>query len=260
MMEEDLLDLANRKAKAPGAFCADYPTRRVPFIFMNAVGLHADTMTLLHEAGHAFHVFESGRLKNALKIANMPMEFAEVASMSMELLASPYLADSGMYTAAEAARARIEHLEGILVFWPYMALVDAFQHWIYENPAEGRDPEACDAKWCELWARFMPGIDYTGLEQFIPAQWHRQLHIHQIPFYYIEYGLAQLAAVQVWGNALEDQAQAVADYRRALALGSTVTLPELFDAAGARFAFDAHTLKQHVSLIEQEIEKLASIE
>ncbi len=254
MMEEDLLDLENRKNKGPGAFCVDYPIKREPFIFMNAVGLHDDVQTILHEAGHAFHVFESGRLKNHMQIANMPMEFAEVASMSMELLASPYLEASGMYSEIEAARARIEHLEGLVTFWPYMALVDAFQHWIYENPESGRNPENCDEKWVELWDRFMPGIDYSGLEKYIPAQWHRQLHIHQIPFYYIEYGLAQLGAVQVWGNAFEDQAQAVKDYRKALALGSTATLPDLFKTAGAQFTFDIQTLKKYVDLIECELD------
>lgn len=259
MMENDLLDLDNRKGKAPGGYCTIYPVNREPFIFMNAVGLHDDMQTLLHEAGHAFHVYESGRMPYQMQSMNSPMEFNEVASMAMELLAAPYLEASGLYTSAEAARARIEHLEGVITFWPYMALVVAFQHWIYENPDEGRDPEKCDIKWSELWDRFMPFIDYSGMEDYKPAQWHRQLHIHQMPFYYIEYGLAQLGAVQVWGNALENQAKAVEDYLKALSLGCTVTLPELFETAGAKFAFDATTLNKYVDLIEEQIEILEAV-
>ena len=176
--------------------------------------------------------------------------------MSMELLAAPYFAQSGLYTAAEAARARAEALEDILLFWPYMALVDSFQHWIYENPREGADPEKCDAKWNELFIRFLPDLDYRDIEQYLPLRWHRQGHITQSPFYYIEYGLAQLGAVQVWANALKDQAGAVASYRRALALGATVTLPELFATAGTKFAFDEATLKSAVDLIEEQIQEL----
>ena len=161
---------------------------------------------------------------------------------------------------ARAARARLEHLEGIITFWPYMALVDAFQHWIYENPQDGSNPNLCENKWGELWDRFMPYIDYSGLEDAKKTYWHRQLHIHTTPFYYIEYGLAQLGAVQVWANALKDQKQAVEDYRKALALGSTVSLPELFETAGAKFSFDAKTLKIYVDLIEEQMEKLEQVE
>lgn len=168
--------------------------------------------------------------------------------MGMELLASPYLTE--FYTEADAARARIEHLERNVLFWPFMAVVDSFQQWVYENPKQGADPAACDAKWGELWDRFIPGVDYSGLEEVKNTGWHRKLHIHQIPFYYVEYGLAQLGAVQIFGNARRDQKQAVADYRKALALGGTVPLPELFQTAGAKFAFDAATLKKAVDLME----------
>ncbi len=253
MMEEDLLDLDSRKNKASGAYMTFFESARKPFIFGNSVGLHYDVVTLLHEGGHAFHGFEAGQLPYLMQL-NTPMEFNEVASMSMELLGAPYLVDSGMYTEAESKRARIEHLEGIIEFWPYMSLVDMFQHWMYENPEEGSDPEKCDAKWNELNARYLPSIDRSGVEHLIPAQWHRQGHIHQSPFYYIEYGLAQLGAVQVWANALKDQSKAVREYRAALALGATVTLPELFQTAGARLAFDAKTLKTYVDLIEEQIE------
>lgn len=178
--------------------------------------------------------------------------------MGMELLAAPYLTRpyGGFYNSQEAARARIEHLEGILLFWPYMAVVDAFQHWVYENPEAAADPARCDACWDQTWKRFMPGVDWSGLEQERITGWHRKLHIHQVPFYYVEYGLAQIGAVQVWRRALTDQAGAVAAYRKALALGNTATLPELFAAAGARFAFDAAILDEAVTLLERVIGEL----
>lgn len=256
MREENLLDLDNRKGKAPGGYCTEFALAARPFIFMNAVGTHEDVQTMLHEGGHAFHAFEASRLKYFAQ-QDMPVEFAEVASMSMELLAAPYFTDEdGFYSETEAARARIEHLEGIIKFWPYMAVVDAFQHWVYTNHAAASDPQNCDTKWAELWDRFMVGIDYTGLEDVKQTGWHRKLHIFQIPFYYIEYGLAQLGAVQVWANARKDQQKAVESYRSALALGGTVSLPSLFDAAGARFALDAETLQQAVDLVESVINDL----
>ncbi len=260
MRQENLLDLPNRKGKAPGAYCTSFPVAQRPFIFMNAVGLHADVQTLLHEAGHAFHVFESVHLPYHQQ-TDVNMEFAEVASMAMELLAAPYLTtdEDGFYSPKDAARARIEHLEGIILFWPYMAVVDAFQHWVYENPAAAAEPANCDAKWSALWDRFIPALDWTGMEDVKATGWHRKLHIHQIPFYYIEYGLAQLGAVQIWRNALSDQAASVAAYRKALALGGTVPLPELYKTAGARFAFDAATLGQAVDLVERTIAELETV-
>ena len=186
------------------------------------------------------------------------MEFAEVASMGMELLAAPYLPaqEDSFYSEPEAARARVEHLEGLILFWPYMAVVDAFQHWAYENHAAASDAKNCDAKWAELWRRFTPGVDWSGLDNEMVTGWHRKLHIYHYPFYYVEYGLAQLGAVQVWRNALEDQSDAVVHYRAALSLGGTVPLPELYAAAGARFAFDAETLREAVALVENTIKEL----
>lgn len=257
MVRENLLDLENRKNKAPGAYCTNFPMSKRPFIFQNAVGLHSDLQTILHESGHAFHNFERYALPYVQQ-RQVGMEFAEVASMAMELLASPYLAKNqgGVYSDADAARARVEHLESEILFWPYMAVVDAFQHWVYENPDAAMDAAHCDAEWTRLWNRFMVGVDWSGLEQEMMTGWHRKLHIHEVPFYYVEYGLAQLGAVQVWGNALRDQARAVADYRRALALGGTVSLPDLYATAGARFAFDATTLQRAVALMEQVIDQL----
>jgi oligoendopeptidase F len=256
MRQEDLLDLENRKGKAPGAYCATFQAAERPFIFVNAVGLHDDVQTLLHEGGHAFHAFESGHL--SFHQLELPLEFAEVASMAMELLAAPYLTtdQGGFYAPEEASRARVELLESQLRFWPYMAVVDAFQHWVYENHQAARDPDNCDARWAELWSRFMPDVDWSGLEPEMVTGWQRKEHIFEEPLYYVEYGLAQSGAIQIWRNALNDQAGAVAAYRRALSLGGSVPLPELYAAAGARFAFDAATLGQAVNLIEETIAAL----
>lgn len=257
LMTENLLDLDNRKGKAPGGYCTYFAVQRQPFIFMNAVGTHTDVQTLLHEAGHAFHAFEKSRLPYHPQL-DVPMEFNEVASMGMELLAAPYLSAPGsFYTEADAARARVEHLENMILFWPYMACVDAFQHWVYTHPTEALDTDQCDTQWQALWKRFMPTVDWSGLEAERATGWHRKLHIFRVPFYYVEYGLAQLGAAQVWRNALTNQAEAVVNYRRALALGGTVTLPELFQTAGAKFAFDAETLGQAVALIERTIAELS---
>jgi oligoendopeptidase F len=260
MLEEKAMDLDNRKNKAPGAYCTSFDVIRKPFVFMNAVGRQADVQTLLHESGHAFHTFEAGLLPYSQQQI-VPMEFNEVASMAMELLAAPYLTKEfgGFYTEKEAAQARIEHLEGEILFWPFMAVVDAFQHWVYENPQAGSDPQNCDAKWAELWQRYIPVVDWSGLEEERNTGWHRKLHIHQVPFYYVEYGLAQLGAVQIFANALQDQAKAVASYRKALALGGTVSLPELFATAGGRFGFDADTVQKAVTVMENTVETLRKI-
>jgi oligoendopeptidase F len=232
----------------------------LPFIFENAVGLHNDVATLLHEGGHAFHVFEEAHLPYYHQLP-VGMEFAEVASMAMELLAAPYLlaSEGGFYTEKDAARARIEHLEESVLFWPYMAVVDAFQHWVYENHTAASDPVNCDAKWGELWKRYMVGIDWSGMDDLMVTGWQRKLHIFENAFYYVEYGMASLGAFQVWRNALTDQAGAVAAYRRALALGGTVPLPKLYETAGAKFAFDAKTIQEAVSLAEEVIEKLEKV-
>ncbi|MBK9122617.1 MAG: M3 family oligoendopeptidase [Chloroflexi bacterium] len=258
MANERLLDLDNRKGKAPGGYCTYFEVAKRPFIFMNSVGLHDDVQTMLHEGGHAFHAFASSDLPY-FQQKNPPMEFCEVASMAMELLSAPYLSTEygGFYNPAEASRARTEHLETILRFWPYMAVVDLFQHWVYENAEAAMDPAECDAQWSQIWDRFMRGIDYTGLDDIKATGWHRKLHIFHVPFYYVEYGLAQLGAVQVFGNAKRDQPSAVAKYRSALALGGTVGLPDLFAAAGVKFAFDAKTLGSAVELLEQTLSELA---
>ena len=257
-MRNGFLDLASRPNKAPGGYCSSFPIRRKPYIFMNAVGTHRDVSTLLHEGGHAFHFMESSQQPLIWNYGG-PMEFNEVASMAMELLSAPYLEKSkgGFYEEADARRAHAEQLRGIVRFLPYMAVVDAFQHWVYMDAPQDVAAADLDAKWSELWDRFMVGIDHSGLQAEKETGWHRKEHIFSVPFYYVEYGLAQLGALQVWRNALTDQSQAVADYRAALALGDTRPLPELFSAAGATFAFDRETVGDLMTLI---FEKLAELE
>lgn len=257
MIDDDLLDLANRKNKAPGGYQIDFPASRRPFIFMNAVGTQDDVETLLHEGGHAFHAFETVGLPWYAQ-REPGWEFAEVASMAMELLASPYLAaeQGGFYSTEDAARARLDHLEGILVFWPRMAVIDAFQHWVYAHPHQAADPQRAGEEYLALHSRFIPLVDWSGLEEVLRSDWHRIPHIHGSPFYYVEYGMAQLGAVQVWASARQDQAAAVDRYRRALSLGNTRPLPALYAAAGATFSFNAPTLRPAVKLIEGVVHDL----
>ena len=179
--------------------------------------------------------------------------------MSMELLSAPYLGRDrgGFYDDSGVRRAYAHELRGIVLFLPYMAVVDAFQHWVYAEAPEDASPADLDAKWTSLWDRFMPGVDYGGLQTQKETGWHRKGHIFESPFYYIEYGLAQLGALQVWRNALRHgNAKAVVDYRSALALGYTRSLPELFQAAGARFAFDRQTVGELMALIQEQLSEL----
>lgn len=261
MRDEGCLDLDNRPNKAAGGFCFYFPLSRRPFLFMNAVGLHADVQIMVHEAGHAFHSFSTDHWPWAQQ-RDVPMEFAEVASMAMELLAAPYLSaeQGGFYSPADTARARIEHLEDSLRFWCFVAIVVGFQHWVYTHQDQARDPEKCDDQWERLWDRCMPGIDYSGFEDYKRFRWRERMHIFNLPFYFIEYGLAQLGAVQVWANSLNDQKTALKQYREALRLGATVSLPQLFQAAGAKFAFDADTLRDAVNLIETTVAELEAVE
>ena len=257
-MRADYLDLASRPNKSPGGYCEGFPVSEQPYIFMNAVGSADNVTTLLHEGGHAFHFAESVRSQSLIWNQNAPMEFCEVASMSMELLSTPYWPQDkgGFYSEADFKRAFTEQLQGNVLFLPYMAIMDSFQHWLYVDAPEDIDTGDLDSKWSELWDRFMPGIDYNGLQAQKETGWHRKLHIYHVPFYYIEYGLAQLGALQIWRNALQDQAKAVADYRHALALGYTRPLPELFAAAGATFAFDRQTVGEMVALVRGQLEAL----
>ena len=251
MQDLHLLDLDNRKGKAPGGYQQNLSESRVPFIFMNAIGQQRDVETILHEAGHAFHAL-AAKDEDLYAYRSAPIEFCEVASMSMELLGNEFLEE--FYPAAEANRARRTHLEGIIGFFPWMATVDAFQHWIYTHPGHGRAERS--AAWLELMDRFGGDVDWTGYESARAHLWHRQLHIFLHPFYYVEYGIAQLGALQVWANSKRDKAKALADYKQSLALGGSRPLPELFAAAGCPFRFDAATIRPLIQLAQDELKKL----
>jgi oligoendopeptidase F len=254
MADANLLDLDNRKGKAPGAYSATLHFRKSPLIFMNAVGRDDDVRTLVHESGHAFHSFEASR--QPLLFQRHPgSEMAEVASMSMELLASPFIGE--FYSEADAQRSRAELLERIILFFPHCASVDAFQHWIYTD-ARGADRDARDRKWLALRSRFEgDGVDWSGLDRERVARWYQQPHFFSSPFYYIEYGLAQMAALQVWRNSRRDYREAVRMYRSALALAATRPLPDLFAAAGARLIFDADSIREIVEDVEEELARLS---
>jgi oligoendopeptidase F len=255
MIDRRLLDLESRKGKAPGGYCETLQFQGRPFIFMNAVGLVDDVNTLLHEAGHAFHAFASQR-QPLIWQRHPGSEAAELASMSMELLAAPYLSrPTGYFAPDEARSAALEHLEDLLISLAHIASVDAYQHWIYTS-GEGHDAVARDRAWLRIRERFERGVDWSGLERERVARWYRQLHIFLYPFYYIEYGIAQLGALQVWRNSVRDQGDAVARYRNALALGATRPLPELYRTAGAELSFDPRLMGELVGLVEARMAEL----
>jgi oligoendopeptidase F len=250
MQDLKLLDLANRKGKAPGGYQSTLNEARLPFIFMNAVGQQRDVETILHEAGHAFHALAT-RNEDLLAYRSAPIEFCEVASMSMELLGNEFIEE--FYSPADGNRARRTHLEGIIGVLGWIATVDAFQHWIYTHPGHSRAERS--AAWNQLMDRFAGDVDWSGFEDVRANLWHRQLHIFLYPFYYIEYGIAQLGALQVWANSKRDKAKALRDYKTALALGGSRPLPELFAAAGCKFQFDAATIRPLVELAGKELKK-----
>jgi oligoendopeptidase F len=252
MRDLRLLDLANRKGKAPGGYQSTLSEVRLPFIFMNAVGLQRDVETILHEAGHAFHALAT-RSEPLHFYRSAPIEFCEVASMAMELLAAPHL--NVFYTTEEAARARRVHLEGIVGVFPWIATVDAFQHWLYLNPEHTREERR--AAWVRLMERFGGDVNWSGLEAARANLWQKQLHIFLYPFYYVEYGIAQLGALRVWMNASIDAPKALNDYKAALALGGSRPLPELFQRAGCPFDFGRDQVRPLVQRIRAELERLA---
>ncbi len=255
MLTENLLDLDSRPGKAPGGYCDTLHARGRPFIFMNASGVLQDVTTLLHEAGHAFHAFAS-HARPLIWQRHPGSEAAELASMSMEFLAGRWMAQPvGYLPEGDAIIAQLEHFEDVLASLAHIACVDAFQHWIYTSP-DGADATRRDEEWLRVRARFEPGVDWSGLEAERVARWYRQLHIFLYPFYYIEYGIAQLGALQVWRNSTRDSAEAVLAYRRFLSLGATAPLPELYGAAGAELVFDARRMGDLVAAVEAEIESL----
>ncbi len=243
-----LLDLSNRKGKAPGGYQSALAEARLPFIFMNAVGMQRDVETLLHEAGHAFHTIATQN-EPLYAYREAPIEFCEVASMSMELLGNQFL--NVFYAADEERRARRQHLEGVINVFPWIATVDAFQHWIYTHPGHSRTDRR--QAWLALMNRFGGDVDWSGYEEARANLWHRQLHIFLHPFYYVEYGIAQLGALQIWANARKEQARALRAYQRALALGGSRPLPELFAAAECRFDFSTAAMRPLMDLVRREL-------
>jgi len=243
-----LLDLGNRKGKAPGGYQSSLPEARLPFIFMNAIGIQRDVETILHEAGHAFHSLAT-RQEDLYAYRGAQIEFCEVASMSMELLGNEFLEE--FYRAPEATRARQTHLEGIMSILPWIATVDAFQHWIYTHPGHSRTER--ERAWVDLMNRFGGEVDWHGHEEARARLWHRQLHIFIHAFYYIEYGIAQLGALQVWANYRKERQGALNRYKGALKLGGSVPLPQLFEAAGCRFEFGRATMAPLMDLVRKEL-------
>lgn len=252
MRQQGLLDLANRKGKAPGGYQTTLEDDRLPFIFMNAVGIDGDVRTLLHEGGHAFHAL-AARTEPLATYREAPIEFCEVASMAMELLGAR---DTHVfYGPADVERSYRQLLEGIVLIFPWIATVDAFQHWAYAHPDHTREERR--AAWVELLDRFGGTVDWSGLDEFRASSWHRQLHIFLYPFYYIEYGIAQLGALQIWKRALSDRPSAVAAYQRGLAIGGAQPLPDLFAAADLEFDFTEATLGPLMDAIREELGQLA---
>ncbi len=247
MKENKLLDLDSRKGKAPGGYCTQFSEDRVPFIFMNAAGSKRDVDTLLHEGGHSFHYYFSREIPLS-SYHHTGLEFAEVASMSMELLSRPYFNE--FYKGDEIDRVRRDQLKKILEFFPFMAMIDAFQHWVYETNTI--DPKEWNKKWAELSKRFKPDLDWTGFENVRDIGWQYP-HIFTVPFYYVEYGIAQLGALSIWKTSLDNHKKAVELYKNGLRLGATKPLPELFSSIGAKFGMKEEIIAPLVSTVKKEI-------
>jgi oligoendopeptidase F len=245
------LDLDSRRGKQPGAYQCSLEESRMPFIFMNAAGLQRDVETLLHEGGHAFHCLAAAE-EPLVFFRHAPTEFSEVASMAMELFGAEHF--DVFYDEAGAARAKRIMIEGIVRFLPWMATIDQFQHWIYTHPQHTRQQRT--DHWLSLLDRFASKVDWRGHEPMREAMWQRQLHLFHAPFYYIEYGIAQLGALQLWLKAKQDRRQALANYRAALILGGTRPLPELFSAAGIHFDFSPQTLGPLMEALHEELQAL----
>lgn len=252
LVRNGLLDLMARPGKAPGGYNAEVHDIRLPFIFANSVGRYADVKTLLHEGGHAFHTIAT-REEPVPELAHAPMEFCEVASMTMELMGLEHF-EEGL-PADEARAAAIQLLEQRLWLFVWVATIDAFQHWVYTHPGHTRAERR--ATWMALRRRFEPFVDWTGLEEAQAIDWHQQLHLFRYPFYYIEYGIAALGSLQIWQRFRRDRDAAIEGYRAGLALGGSRPLPELFAAAGARFAMDGPAIEEAVHGI---VERLRDIE
>ena len=245
------LDLDSRKGKAPGGYQVQRDHSRKPFIFMNATGLQRDLETMVHEAGHAFHSIYADDLP-LIDYRNAPLEFCEVAAMSMELLTHDFLDE--FYSEEDAQRAVREHLEGIVSILAWIATIDAFQHWVYTNPNHSRAER--HAKWLELGDRYGSVLDWSGFEDWRNVGWQRQLHLFSYPFYYIEYGIAQLGALQMWLQYKESPEIALSNYAKSMRLGGSRPLPNLFEAGGMSFDLGRSTVQGLIDAVRDELAKL----
>jgi oligoendopeptidase F len=253
MNEMGHLDLDSKAGKSPGGY--NYPLYEigVPFIFMNSVGAQRDLVTMVHEGGHAVHSFLSRDLK-LTGFKSLPSEVAELASMSMEMLTME-LWNEFYKNEDDFKRAKREQLESILKILPWIAQIDEFQHWVYETPTHS--PAERHAKWVEISKAYGTGLtDWTGFEDVQATSWQRQLHLFEVPFYYIEYGIAQLGALGVWKNSLQDFRKAIDNYKIALSVGYTQTIPEIYKQAGIRFDFTESYLKELADFVRGELNKL----
>ena len=245
------LDLDSRKGKAPGGYQLQRDHSRKPFIFMNATGLQRDLETMVHEAGHAFHSIYADDIP-LVDYRSAPLEFCEVAAMTMELLTHDFLDE--FYSDEEAQRAVRNHLEGIVSILPWIATIDAFQHWVYTNPGHSREER--HAKWLELGDRFGSVLDWTGFEDWRKVGWQRQLHLFSYPFYYIEYGIAQLGALQMWLQYRDKPEMALANYATAMRLGGSRPLPDLFEAGGMQFNLGRPTVQGLIDAVRDQLAEL----
>jgi oligoendopeptidase F len=247
------LDLESRKGKAPGGYNCPLAESGAPFIFMNAAGQMHDVTTMVHEGGHAVQSFLTHDLElSAFK--EYPMEIAEVASMAMELFSMDHW-EVFFDNKEDLQRAKEHQLERTITIFPWIAIIDKFQHWVYENPAHSvREREA---KWIEILKEFSDDvIDYSGLDTYRENAWQRQLHLFEVPFYYIEYGIAQLGAIGMWMQYKKDPEKALDNYMNALALGGTKTLPQLYEAAGLKFDFSPENIKTLMDFVNEEMERI----
>ena len=246
-------DLESRKGKAPGGYNCPLAETGAPFIFMNAAGQMSDVTTMVHEGGHAVHSFLSHPLElSAFK--EYPMEIAEVASMSMELFSMDYW-DMFFEQEEELTRAREHQLERVITIFPWIATIDKFQHWVYENPRHNAAQRA--EKWMEILTEFSTKvIDFTSLETYRTFGWQRQLHLFEVPFYYIEYGIAQLGAIGLWMQYKENKEAALDNYMKSLSLGGTATLPKLYEAAGLNFNFSGANIRRLMQFVDREMTKI----
>ena len=247
------LDLESRKGKAPGGYNCPLAESGAPFIFMNAAGTLDDVTTMVHEGGHAVHSFLSHNLE-LTGFKEYPTEIAEVASMAMELFSMDKW-DVFFDNADELKRAKEQQLERVITIFPWIATIDKFQHWIYENPSHTLEERA--EKWTEILDEFSsPVVDVQGLDEYRRYGWQRQLHLYEVPFYYIEYGIAQLGAIGLWQQYKQNPANAINNYITALSLGGTRTLPELFKAAGLDFNFSPDYIKGLMEFVKKEADSL----